>query len=118
PPRPRCDRWPRALAGSAKAWPHRSPGLRQLLRPREPGCEFWERNTCRSLIAEQLARTRLIEPSEGVLFKLEGDEQHASKVTVQYGRAGRLPLRCSAGSSPATRSSMSAFATKDRVRLQ
>src|SRR5262245_36335050 len=26
--------------------------------------------------------------SEAVLFKLEGDGQHASKVTVQYGRAG------------------------------
>src|SRR5262249_47650405 len=35
--------------------------------------------------------------SEGVLFKLDGDGQHASKVTVQYGRAGATTIEVLSG---------------------
>ena len=60
-------------------------------------------------------------PSEGVLFKLEGDGQHASKVTVQYGRAGATTIEVLSGLQPGDQvilSDMSAVATKDRVRIQ
>jgi HlyD family secretion protein len=59
--------------------------------------------------------------STGVVFKLDRDGQHASQVTVQYGRAGVNTIEVLSGLQPGDQvilSDMSAFATKDRVRLQ
>jgi len=59
--------------------------------------------------------------SEGVLFKLAGDGQHATKVNVRYGRASVNTIEVLSGLQPGDQvilSDMSAFATKDRVRLQ
>jgi HlyD family secretion protein len=59
--------------------------------------------------------------AEGVLFKLDGDGQHATKVNVQYGRASVNNIEVLSGLRPGDQvilSDMSSFATKDRVRLQ
>jgi HlyD family secretion protein len=59
--------------------------------------------------------------SEGVLFKLDEDRQHATRVNVKYGRASTQSIEVLSGLQPGDQvilSDMTAFATKDRVRLQ
>ena len=59
--------------------------------------------------------------AEGVLFKLDGDERHATKVNVRYGRTSVNTVEVLSGLQPGDQvilTDMSAFATKDRVRLQ
>jgi len=59
--------------------------------------------------------------SEGVLFKLEPDGQHATKVTVHYGQAGVNTIAVRSGLQPGDKvilSDMTVFAAKDRIRLQ
>jgi hypothetical protein len=59
--------------------------------------------------------------SEGVLFKLDADGQHARKVNVRYGRASVNTMEVLGGLQAGDQvilSDMSAFATRDRVRLE
>jgi HlyD family secretion protein len=59
--------------------------------------------------------------SDGVLFKLDEDRQHATRVNVKYGRASTHTIEVVSGLQPGEQvilSDMTAFATKDRVRLQ
>jgi hypothetical protein len=59
--------------------------------------------------------------AEGVLFKLDGDGQHATKVNVRYGKASVNTIEVLSGLQPGDHvilSDMTAFATKDRIRLQ
>ena len=59
--------------------------------------------------------------AEGVLFKVDADGQHASKVKVRFGRASVNRIEIIAGLQPGDRvilSDMSAYARHDRVKLQ
>jgi hypothetical protein len=59
--------------------------------------------------------------SNGVLFKLDPDGQHATRVNVQYGRASVNTIEVLSGLKPGDQvivSDMSAHAARDRVRLQ
>ena len=59
--------------------------------------------------------------AEGVLFKVDADGQHASKVKVRFGRASVQRIEIVSGLQPGDRvilSDMSAYARHDRVRLQ
>ncbi|MGI8741247.1 MAG: hypothetical protein ACR2NN_01500 [Bryobacteraceae bacterium] len=59
--------------------------------------------------------------SEGTLFKLEPDGQHAARVRVQYGQSSVNLMEVRSGLLPGDRvilSDMSAFAGQDRLRLQ
>src|SRR5262249_13415658 len=59
--------------------------------------------------------------SDGVLVKLDEGGQHASKVNVEYGRAGVQTLEVLGGLKAGDKvilSDMSAYGTKERVRLQ
>jgi HlyD family secretion protein len=59
--------------------------------------------------------------SEGTLFKVDTDRQHVTKVNVQYGQAGAKTIEVRSGLQPGDQvilSDMSAFATKDRIRLE
>jgi len=59
--------------------------------------------------------------SNGVLFKRAADGQYATRVTVQYGRASVNTIEVVSGLQPGDQvilSDMSAYATKERVRLQ
>ena len=59
--------------------------------------------------------------SDGVLFKLDDDKQHASRVNVKYGRASTRTIEVLSGLQPGDHviiSDMTPFAKNDRVRLQ
>jgi HlyD family secretion protein len=59
--------------------------------------------------------------TEGVLFKLDGDGEHATKVKVRYGRASVNTIEVLSGLQQGDQvilSDPSAFATNDRLRLQ
>lgn len=59
--------------------------------------------------------------SNGVFFKRAADGQHATQITVQYGRASVNTIEVVSGLQPGDQvilSEMSAYASKERVRLQ
>jgi HlyD family secretion protein len=56
-----------------------------------------------------------------VLFKLDEDRQHATRVNVKYGRASMQNIEVVGGLQPGDQvilTDMTAFATKDRVQLK
>jgi HlyD family secretion protein len=59
--------------------------------------------------------------SEGTLYKIEADKQHAAKVRVQFGRGSVNSIEIRNGLQPGDQvilSDTSAFNTRDRLRLQ